>query len=510
MTSLWLENAEQPDTDSFIAGAHFDEIVVGAGLTGLVAAVLLARAGRHVAVLEARELGSVTTGNTTGKLSLLQGTSLSSILSSHSESVASAYVEGNRVAQEWILRYCEEHSVPFDRRDAWTYAGTQEGSKAVQREYEAAHRLGLDVRREEVSELPFPTYGGVRLPNQAQLYPLSLLVALTRELRSSGGVLIEKCRVGSVTRSRPAEVSTNRGPLTAEHVILATGIPFLDRGLYFAKVAAQRSYAIAFAVPGKIPGDMYLSADSPTRSLRTARHHDGDLLLVGGNGHEVGRHSRPPSELVADLRHWTSRHFPGAHATHTWSAQDYRSANSVPFVGHLPRGGGRIYVATGFSKWGMTNAPMAALMIAAQILGDEPKWSKILGRRVSKPAVAARLVGFNAGVGLAAVTGWVGAELRPIQATLDSETVPAEGDGIVGQSRGRPVAISTVEGKTCAVSAVCTHLGGIVRWNDLEHSWDCPLHGSRFRADGGVLEGPATKPLAMKRWAAAEPSKAPA
>src|SRR5690554_450426 len=171
MESLWLDTSQttpgyvRPEViaDQFQAGRRFDIVVAGAGLTGLTTALLFARSGLSVAVIEAREVGAVTTGNTTAKLSLLQGTRLSSILRHHSLRVGRAYVEANREGMEWLLRYCDDHGVPAQRRDAYTYAGTPEGTRKVEREFRAARRLGLDAEMADADELPYPTYGAVRL-----------------------------------------------------------------------------------------------------------------------------------------------------------------------------------------------------------------------------------------------------------------------------------------------------------------------------------------------------------
>lgn len=493
MSSLWLDGAERGAGTALVPGSRWDDVVVGAGITGLVTAVLLARSGRRVLVIEARRAGDVTTGNTTGKISLLQGTRLSSVVRDHGQRVARAYVEGNQAGQDWVLRYCAEHGVAVEHRDAWSYAGSAGGRRPAKKEFETAQGLDLPVEWTDADELPYRTFGAVRLPDQAQFDPLPLLAALIAELTSRGGQLVEHQRVDGVsTRRFEATVSTSAGEVTADHVVVASGIPFLDRGLYFAKVKPQRSYAVAYRVPGPIPRGMYISVDSPTRSLRTATHDGGEVLVVGGNGHPVGRPARRPRELVEDLHGWTQQQFPGAEPTHTWSAQDYQSANSVPFAGTMPRGGGRIYLATGYGKWGMTNGPMAALMIAGQILGERPTWAKPLNTRITRPSGLLTGAAFNAEVGVAGARGWIKAQMG---ADRDADDTPPEGEGVVGADRGRPVGISTVDGTTCAVSAVCTHAGGVVSWNDQEKSWDCPLHGSRFAADGTILEGPATKPL---------------
>jgi glycine/D-amino acid oxidase-like deaminating enzyme/nitrite reductase/ring-hydroxylating ferredoxin subunit len=492
LASIWLDPPPAIETDAFDSDAHYDVAIVGGGLTGLATALLLARAGRQVAVVEARSVGAVTTGHSTAKVTLLQGIRLSTIVANHTEHVAGAYVEGNREAQAWLLAYADEHGVQMDHRDAYTYAGTQSGASAVRREFDIARRLGLPVDMTDAVELPYPTYATLCLPDQLQVNPVDVLAALSRDLREAGGILIEGVRVTRVVRDESCELITPAGSVTADNVVLATGIPFLDRGLYFAKVTAHRSYVLAFRGATQIPRGMYISADSPTRSLRTALHDGEELLLVGGNGHPVGRHPMNTSELVTDLTDWTRRWFQGAERTHVWSAQDYVAHAGVPFVGKLPRGGGHVYLATGYSKWGMTNAVAAAMRMAGEILGDVPSWARTLGSRVSKPASAVRYFRANAAIGVAAAQGWIDAELHPLKR---EDRTPAEGTGVVGADRGEPVAISTVAGRTCAVSAICTHLGGVVRFNDLEKSWDCPLHGSRFAADGTVLEGPSTSNL---------------
>ena len=489
MTSLWLDTARTIDTDSFAPDTRYDLVVAGAGLTGLLTGLLFARAGMRVAVLEARFVGAAATGNTTAKLSLLQGKHLSEILRHTTLATARAYVEGNREGMMWLLRYCEEHGVPVQRRDAFSYAASPEGIHRVDEEYRAGVALGLDVTRESSLDVPFPVYGAVGLAEQAQFDPMDVLRALAADFRAHGGVLVEDVRVQRVKPGGPGTVTTNRGTVFADRVVLATGTPFMDRGLYFLKQEAQRSYALAFRVPGAVPTGMYLSVDSPTRSIRTTPVDGEERLLVGGNGHPVGRHPSPLS-LVDDLVRWTEEFFPGAERTHSWSAQDYRPAGRIPFIGWLPRGRGRVFIATGYEKWGMANAVAASLTLAADILGGHLPWAQKLHHRVTTPADAGSFIGANAAVVVAATKGYLGAWFAPRPSGQ-----PDDGMGIVTHDRLRPIGISTVDGATCTVSTVCPHLHGVLGWNDAELSWDCPLHGSRFTADGRLLEGPATRDL---------------
>lgn len=501
MTPIWKFDAPTVEGSPFEPGRHRDVLVVGAGITGLATALMLARLGRDVAVVEVGEVAQLATGSNTGKVSLLQGAVLSTLRRHHPARLVRAYVDANRDGADWLLAFADEAGITYSRRTAYSFAQTGDGVDRVTAEREAAREAGLPVRGVSAEELTagiVPMVGGVALDDQVAIDPQRLAVALARALLAEGGALHTGTRVTRVHAVPTARIETTKGSATADHIVLATATPITDRGLYFAKARGLRSYCVAFSYDSSLPSGLYLSVDAATRSVRSITEADGPAgaaqLIVGGNGHPVGR-EKSPERSIDDLLAWAERYFPGAQPVARWSAQDYESHDLIPFVGAMPRGLGRIRFATGYAKWGLTNGPAAALRLTAEITKvprrERPEWMRVIATRLTVPADLARGGAENFRVGWEAAAGWAGAQTVPTPVAR-----PAEGEGIVANRGGHPVGISTVDGTTRAVSAVCTHLGGVLGWNDAELSWDCPLHASRFAADGTRIEGPAVCDLA--------------
>ncbi|GAT73704.1 glycine/D-amino acid oxidase, deaminating [Microbacterium sp. HM58-2] len=492
--SLWRETSPLIETDADLP-IDADVVVVGAGLAGAATTLMLSSRGHRVALLEAHRVGARTTGDSTAKLSLLQGTTLSAVLEGSGPATLRAYAQGNEHAQLW-LRDRLHGTGAEERRTAYTYATGTEGDEALRRESAACALAGIGARLEGPGDigLPFPVTSSLSLPDQSQLHPMAVLAQLLRDARRHGAAVVENCRLTAVhDEAEGLVIETPRRTMRTRLLILTTGFPALDRNAFFAQLTPSRQFVASYRLPDGVdpPEGMYLSADPVTRSLRTARGADGEtLLLIGGDSYVPGR-DPDTAERLASIDRWTTETFPGASRTRWWAAQDYRMANGRPFMGRIAGHAGRVLAATGFAKWGMTNAVAAAMALAGHAEDDPPAWAAPFAELSTGRHGAAEMVKANASVAAGLARGWVNPE----------QSYPDAGDGVRARIRRRgitPVAESQVDGRVCAVSAVCTHLGGIVRWNSAERTWDCPLHGSRFAPDGKVLEGPAQRNLAQK------------
>lgn len=492
--SYWMDSTPTPRRPPLAGDASVDTLVIGAGIVGLTTAYELAKAGRDVMVIDMQGIGHGTTGHTTGKITIGQGLVYRRLEHRHDERTAETYARANNVGMRWMAKLIESEHIDcdFERKPNIVYSTNARDLETMLEEVECAKRAGAKAKLVRDVELPFAAPVGVRIENQAQFHARKYLLQLARLVEAHGGAVHEGTRATAIDTSAGVKVDTDAGTVRARYVVMATHLPFTDRGLYFTRMRAERSYVVAGPVdPARAPNGMFISSDRPVRSVRTIPDGERTLLAVCGNNHSVGE-DRDTEENYRELAEWAAQHFGVTDITHRWSAQDPVSVDSLPYAGRAWRSNDAVYTATGFAKWGISNGTAAALLIARNILGYKSDYGWLYDpHRLTFESSAKRFAIDNAKAGY----HFIHDRFRHPQEGDPDKLAPGEAC-VSGHGNDQVAAFRDAEGALHLRSARCTHLGCTVVWNNGEQTWDCPCHGSRFKPDGKLIEGPATADLA--------------
>ncbi len=358
MEPFWTESVKLPSFPAMKHDIRADVLVIGGGLTGLLCAHHLKRAGMDVVVAEADTIGSGVTGRTTAKITTQHGAIYHTVAKRYGIQAARQYYEANREAQE--AYHTLEGDCDLKICDGFLFSRTHR--EVLETEMTVLRTIGAEAEWTEDVELPFPVAGALRIPQQARLHPLKLLAYLT-----AGLTVYEHTRVREI---RGNIVTTDNGTtITAESIVVATHFPFLNRhGAYFLKLYQHRSYV---AVVDNAPPlkNMYWEASDSGLTLRQC----GDQLLLVGGGHRTGKSGLGWKAAEQLVRHY----YPGAEITARFATQDCMSLDGIPYIGRYAKHTPQLYVATGFNGWGMTSAMTAALLLTGELTGKPKSWASV-------------------------------------------------------------------------------------------------------------------------------------
>ena len=427
MNSIWSKTANKISFAPLEETKSTDVLIIGGGIAGILCAHKLRRAGVDCILVEADEICGGITQNTGAKITLAHGLLYDKMICRFGEEAAGLYAKAQQKA---ILEYehlCQNIDCDFEKKDAYVYS--LDNRKKIEKEVDALKSLGIKAEVSNGGALPFSVAGAVRVTNQAQFHPLKFLYSIARDLP-----IYEHTKVINLM---PHKAVTNHGVITFLKLIVATHFPIDNKhGGYFLKLYQHRSYVLALEGAPLLEG-MWVDESDTGLSFRTW----GDLLLLGGGGHRTGKDGGCWQELEA----FAKKHYPRAKIVAKWATQDCITLDSIPYIGQYAKQKPDVFVATGFNKWGMTNA-----MVASDILCDLVQKKKNPYASVFSPSRSI---------------------LRPQLAANALESVV----GFMTPSTPR-----------------CPHLGCALKYNSAEHTWDCPCHGSRFDEEGNLINNPAT------------------
>ena len=427
MKSLWENETVRPEFCVQDGDKRTDVLIVGGGIAGILCAYKLKNEGVDCLLVEKDRICAGVTGCTTAKISSGHGLIYDKLIKSFGEERARMYLEAQISAGREYEDLCKTIDCNYEKKDSYVYSLGD--SRKVEKEIEALKLLGATADFSDAEELPFEVAGAVCLKDQAQFQPLRFLYAVAKGLP-----VFERTKVLEFC---PGKISTNRGTISFEKMIVATHFPIFNKhGSYFLKMYQHRSYVLAMRGAQKLSG-MYVDESDTGLSFRAYK----DALLLGGGGHRTGK----KGGCWQELEDFAKKHYRGAEIIDKWATQDCMTLDGVPYIGNYSGSTPDVFVATGFNKWGMTNAMAAASILCDMVMGRDNPYAEVFSpsRSVLRPQLAINV--FESTLGL----------ITP--------TVPR-----------------------------CPHLGCALRYNTAEHTWDCPCHGSRFSEDGTVLDGPST------------------
>lgn len=480
MASIWSRDTEIPRRPRLEENLKCDAAIIGCGLAGALIAYFLQKRGLHTVVLEAGEIGSGQTQNTTAKITSQHDLIYARLIEDFGLDKAAQYAQANQQAIEEYRRIIREEQIDcqFQEQPAYLYSTLE--TEPLEKEAQAARELGIKASLTQKTALPFPVAGALRFEGQGQFHPLKFLQAITQSL-----TIYEESRVLAV---KEQDILTPKGAVRAEKIVFASHYPFIkSHGLYFARMHQERSYVLALEQAGALDG-MYLGIDEEGYSFRNS----GNLLLLGGGGHRTGENSA--GGKYAALRKAAAEFYPQSRERAFWSAQDCMTLDGIPYIGEFSAAAPHWYVATGFKKWGMTTSMVSAMILADLIMGKDHPFAEVFSPRRFQLSASAKNLAQDSGQAIKGLTRQIFSLPEEYTAAL-----PLGHGGIV-EYEGRKVgAYKDEEGEIYLVPTGCPHLGCQLEWNPDEKSWDCPCHGSRFDYKGRLLDAPANEDLPTEK-----------
>jgi glycine/D-amino acid oxidase-like deaminating enzyme len=377
-TSLWI--ATSPDTHypSLSKNMETDVVVAGGGIAGISAAILLKQKGLKVILIEADRIAKKTTGNTTAKLTALHGLKYKILLDSFSQEGVKMYADANLAAISCVENLIKEYTIDCNclPASAYTYAVTEEDSKLIKDEVNAAKVVGLPAEYTTEVPLPYKTYGAIILTNQMQLHIRKYLLGLAEKIDGNGSYLFEKTRALDVIKEKDNKytIVTDKGIIKTTYIISATHNPFYDPESFYSSMEVIRDYGLGVLLDEPTPQGMYYSTGDDPYSIRYQPTLDGDILVIGGGWEPELKAKDPARKFEGNLKRYSQK-FKIRGVKYRWYTHDYVTKDYAPYIGKLTEKLDNLYVITGFAGWGISTGTAAGMILSDLIVAGTNPWS---------------------------------------------------------------------------------------------------------------------------------------
>lgn len=483
--SYWFDNKQLKHYEKLNHDEHVHTLIIGGGLSGLTTAYYLSAATGNIAIIEADRIGYGTSGRNSGKVTVQHGCIYQKLIKKHGLKAAQAYYKAQKEAVESIASIIEEHHIACHavRKDAVLYTNDDTKVARLQDEYQACLDIGIPCEFLEQNGTPIAWKAAIRVSDQLGYDPYAYLLGLSDCLDQEGIAIYEHSPATAIEKDGSGyRVSVNHHFIYAQNIVSATMTPLLDGfSFIYAKSYPSVSHIAIIPVQHSLSNQMLYSIDDPMAS-----YHDinSDTLLCGGYEHPCAKTDQKQldSWLLSLQKTWKC-----SAAQTVWDSQDLMSFDHLPFIGPLSKRYPNFFIACGFSKWGNTNANVAAKLICAELLKKDNEYAALFDPSRKQPFFQAQCFHMN----IKTAFHFIQSQFPDIS---DLSCKPQEGKVVSIGGKLYGMYLDDHE-ELYLVDIRCPHLGCICSFNEVDHTWDCPCHGSRFSYDGSIIKGPAQSPL---------------
>ena len=504
MSSYWIQSTKNLKLNEKITNNYETDVcIIGAGLAGLSTGYYLAKEGINVIILDKDNIGQKVSGNTTAKITLQHNLIYDYLIKSFGMDFAMKYFKSNKEAISNIKKIIDDENIEcdFEYQDNYVYTINQDDITKIHNEIKAINSLNniLNLNEKDIFadfvtsfNLPFKICGAIKVKDQAQFHPLKYMFGLSKAIKNKGGIIFTNSLVTDVKQKDGVYTTyTDKHFIKSKYIVIASHFPFKDfPGFYFSKMYQSTSYVLGIDTKSDLFDGMYISSDKPTFSYRTAKYKDKKILIMAGGDHKTGYAPDNNQTGYNILEQEAKKYYPNCEILYRWNTRDCITIDKVPYIGDFSNLMPNMFVATGFNKWGITSSNVAANIIRDKILGIKNEYSKIYeATRFSPIKNAHEMKNITSQVLKSFVTNRIKIPEENLSA------IKNDNGGII-KVNGASIGIyKDINGKVFAVNPTCTHLGCLLTWNNLDKTWDCPCHGSRFDYTGKNLYDPAFKDL---------------
>lgn len=493
--SFWIETTNKTNYPKLEKDTKVDVCIVGGGIVSAITAYLLMNSGLSVCVLEKDRVCTGVTANTTAKITSQHDLFYNYLANNFDLDFAKQYLNSNEEAISLIKNIVEKENIDcdFEMQDSYVFTTSKQEAEKIKAEVEVVNKLGL--KAEYLTKIPLPVkdiMAAVKFPNQAQFHARKYVLKLFDIVSKNGVKIYENSKVTDIDHnSDNYTISTDLATVTAKYVVMATHYPIKNfPGFYFLKMYQSKSYAIAVDTKEELFPGMYINSWDPVISFRTVPYNNSRLLIVVGSDHKTGATDVNIEDSFKNLENYIRNIYPNMEVKYRWSTEDCITLDKVPYIGEFSSLYNNMYIATGFKKWGMTLSHVAGKIIADKILGKVSEYSKIYTATRLQPVKNIKEFGNILKQSTYSLV------LNKTKKALNSLDDISNGNGgIIEYNNDKIGVYKDDSGKIYAVKPICKHLGCELSWNNLEKTWDCPCHGSRYDYMGNIITEPTKENL---------------